>query len=417
MNRFIYGRGWVFEDETNGDGSGAGGGARPEEGGVQPGTPEGEAAPDTGTGAAPDAGGQAGGKGKEGAPQPSMKDAIDAALGYKKGPQGEVLDPTTGKPKETKPAPEQKPDRPVTDKWPNGKPKKDAQGRDLDENGKPVAKQPKTAAELDMKPEELKTLGGPKAQERFREVIGVLKEREATVAQLTEANKELATARDEMLGVLQDTKTTQDELAGYLEFNSMLKSGDPRQLEEALKIIENQRLILYKALGKEPAGGDLDLLADFPDLTKDVEESRLTRERALEIANGRRDRVAREEAERRAQHQSRSEQQTAEQQKKASDTALAEIEKWALSLGKNDLDYKAKEAKLIAKVPEVIKSYPPNLWLSTLKMVYEGIEIQKAPALGARQQMPLRPTGATPGAKAPASMLEAINQGLGYAKG
>jgi hypothetical protein len=77
--RFLFGRGWVFCDETNGtDANGAAGGA---------------AAVDDG-----DAGATT-----EGAPK-DMKSAIDAALGYKKGPNGEALDPLTGKAKE-----EQKP--------------------------------------------------------------------------------------------------------------------------------------------------------------------------------------------------------------------------------------------------------------------------------------------------------------------
>jgi len=66
-------------------------------------------------------------------------------------------------------------------------------------------------------------------------------------------------------------------------------------------------------------------------------------------------------------------------------------------------------------VDAVMKTYPPNLWLSTLQMMYEGIEIQKAALASGKQNQPLRPSGATPGAKAPNSMLEAINQGLGYA--
>jgi hypothetical protein len=62
----------------------------------------------------------------------------------------------------------------------------------------------------------------------------------------------------------------------------------------------------------------------------------------------------------------------------------------------------------------VLKEYPPNLWLPTLKRLYAGIAVEKAPAVGGGSK-PLRPTGARPGAKAPSTMLEAINTGLGYA--
>jgi hypothetical protein len=44
-------------------------------------------------------------------------------------------------------------------------------------------------------------------------------------------------------------------------------------------------------------------------------------------------------------------------------------------------------------------------------MLYDGIVIQKAPA--GKQVTPLRPSGLKPGAKAPTSMLEAINPASG----
>jgi hypothetical protein len=47
-------------------------------------------------------------------------------------------------------------------------------------------------------------------------------------------------------------------------------------------------------LGREPAGGGIDLLADFPDLQQKVAEAQLTREDALELAHSRRDKAARE---------------------------------------------------------------------------------------------------------------------------
>jgi hypothetical protein len=85
------------------------------------------------------------------------------------------------------------------------------------------------------------------------------------------------------------------------------------------------------------------------------------------------------------------------------------------SLASSDIDYKAKEAKVIDQVDEVIKNYPPEQWLPTLKLLYQGITITKA-APQRKSETPLRPTGAKPGAKAPSSMEEAISQGLGYAK-
>lgn len=347
-----------------------------------------------------------------------MKAAIDAGLGYRKGPGGEALDPLTGKPKEeAKPA--AKPEGKETETHhANGAPKKNDKGEALDDKGqvaKPAAAPKlKSAAELDLKPEEKKGLHA-KTQARFAEVIGALKTHEGTIAKQNDTIKTLGEARDAILGVLEETHTTQDQLSAYLEFNALLQSTDPKDLEAALQMVEQQRAALYKVLGREPKPGDLDLLSDFPDLKKQVDEDEITRAAALEIAKGRRERSARDTESQRQQQQQRSQQQTLEQRKQAGDTALKGIEQWTAGLAKSDLDYKAKEDKLLAKLDGVLKSYPPNQWLPTLQLLYEGIEIQKTDTGGSRQERPLRPSGAVPGAKAPNSMLDAINQGLGYA--
>lgn len=421
MNRFVFGRGWVLCDETDGqdNNGGVGGGASAD-----------DVVDDGDTVVVDDeAGGEKPAAKKEGAADEpkDMQTAIDVALGYKRDTDGNRLDAAgnithdkDGKAIEPKPAAP----KPPTDgkenetHHANGKPKKDATGQALDADGKVVkAAAPakaKTAAELALKPEEMKGLHA-KTQARFSEVITTLKAHETTIARQTESIKVLTEARDTILGVLEETNTTQDELGAYLEFNALLKSKDPKSLESALGMIENQRAVIYKALGREPADGGVDLLAEFPDLQQKVTEAQMTREDALELANSRREKAQRDAAARRAAEQNRTETQTAEQKKQAETTALTSIETWTKGLETSDLDYSAKEAKLLAKVPDVIKNYAPALWLPTLKMLYEGIVITKAqPAPGAGHR-PLRPSGAKPGDKKPADMLEAINQGLGYA--
>jgi len=410
---FIFGRGWVYQAPEGDDGAPGGGEAPAEEVIDEGGKPK-----DSGGG---DAAASEPAGAKEEAPK-DMKSAIDVGLGYKKGPGGEALDPLTGKVKEEPAKPgAAKPVGEVKETethHANGAPKKDEKGQALDDKGKVVkpaaAPKLKSAAELDLKPEEKKALHA-KTQGRFAEVITTLKAHEGTIAKQGDTIKTLSEARDAILGVLEETHTTQDQLSAYLEFNALLQSKDPKDLDAALRMVEGQRMALYKALGREPQGGDLDLLADFPDLKKHVEEEEITRAAALEIAQGRREKAAREANAQREQNQQRSQQQTAEQRKQAAEGALKGIEAWTAGLAKTDLDYKAKEDKLLAKVDGVMKSYPPNQWLPTLQLLYEGIEIQKAAPASGRQNQPLRPSGATPGAKAPNSMLEAINQGLGYA--
>lgn len=425
--RFIYGQGWTYEEEaTDGtQGGAAGGGAASGDDADGEDLVEGDTGDET---AQPGAGAKDGDvrgatadkTAKVEAPK-DMKAAIDAALGYKKGPNGEALDPLTGKVKPD--AGEKKPNAAAGDgketetHHANGTAKKGAKGEALDDKGQVVTKaapKVKTSAELALKPEELKALGA-KTGQRFTEMIGTLKSHEGTIAKQGETIKVLSEARDAILGVLQDTGTTQEQLGGYLEFNRLLHSSAAKDLEAALGMVESQRAAIYKALGREPKGGDLDLLAEFADLQQKVADGQITREDALELANGRREKAARDSAEQRQQQQQRQQTQTEAQAKQAADNAVKEIEKWTASLAKDDLDYKAKEDKLLSKLDGVLKEYPPNQWLSTLKLLYDGIEITKAPAGAGGSSKPIRPSGVRPGAKAPNSMLDAINQGLGYA--
>jgi hypothetical protein len=84
-------------------------------------------------------------------------------------------------------------------------------------------------------------------------------------------------------------------------------------------------------------------------------------------------------------------------------------------LSKSDLDYKAKEDKLLGETLEgVLKDYPPASLAPDPEAAVRGIVVQKAPAAPSGHK-PLRPSGAKPGDKKPGDMLEAINQGLGYA--
>lgn len=334
-----------------------------------------------------------------------MLEAINAGLDKK--PAGDKTDAAKdGAGDAAKPAKDAK----AADK----KPADEKAGKEeIGPDGKPKEKKPaalKTSTELALSPEEQKVLGA-KAQQRFGEVINTLKAREATIAELTQANTGLKEARDTILGVLEESRTSQDQLAQYLDFNAKITSGDPKQMEEALAMVEQQRAFLYQALGREPEGGGVDLLKDFPDLAKQVEDEEITRQAALEIATARRERNARQQAQQRQQQQRQQQTQTAEQKKAAAEAALTGIEKWTAGLLRSDLDYKAKEDKLLAKLNDVMTKYPPEKWLETLQLLYDGIVITKS-AGGADET--LRPTSRRPGAKAPASMLDAVNQGLGY---
>ncbi len=418
---FVFGRGGVFneevKDETNAGGGGAGhdgGTTAPDAGGDDV---VDEPAPGEGGAAAKPGAKKEGGEGETKVAEPKdMKAAIDVALGYDKDAKAAA----EKKAVEDNAATELKAKVEAGGKHANGTPKLNDKGEAQDEAGKPLkapaAAKLKTAAELDLKPEQKKLLAAD-TRIRFGELINTLKTHEGTLAKQTETITRLSGARDAILGALDDSRTSQEQLAQYLEFNTLVTSNNPKDWEQALAQIEQQRAALYKALGREPAGGEIDLLKDFPDLSKQVEDEEITRAAALEIAKGRRERAAAEAGRKRQESQQNQQTRTAEQFKTDSDTALKDIFAWTAEIAKSDIDYKAKEDKLLGETLDgVLKDYPPRLWLPTLKRLYAGLTVQKAPAVGnGKQERPIRPSGAKPGAKAPATMLEAINAGLGYA--
>jgi hypothetical protein len=407
--RFIYGQGWTqtYRAEAGEEGD-AGAAAGAPAGGVDKGDGEGGEAslPQDGNDkAAPIEDGAAGAdKTKKDAPKEITTDSLKAELDKKLGYDKEAKAADDKKAEETKAAGELAAKIEAAGKHANGTPKLNAKGEPQDEkgvSGKPAPVKAKTSAELALKPEELKQLGA-KTQARFHEMVNTVKALETTNADLTAKNEKLVSAHQGISEALRETRTSQEQFIAYLEFNELVTSGDPKKMHEALRIVNEQRVEIMKQLGVEDDGA-VDLLADFPDLAKDVEDERLPRERALEIAKQRRveaQRTAHAEAGGRQR-----EQQAAQEQ--AVDNGLNEIKKWQDKMLRDDIDYKAKEGKLISAVDGVIRNYPPRLWVSTLQMLYDGIVIEKA-AAPVRGPKPLRPSGGKPGDPVPTNLHEAM---------
>jgi hypothetical protein len=248
-----------------------------------------------------------------------------------------------------------------------------------------------------------KAVLGPKAQARFQELTHYGKVQYDRAERVQQENTTLVTARDNILKTFADAKADPQDLAALLDYNYRMKSGD---LEGALKIINNTRTGILKALGREEPG--VDLLAEHPDLKARVDNQEISRADALELANNRRANAARQQQDQSQQQQQRQTQQVQQTQQ----AALGEIQKWCAAKSTADIDYAAREAKIQPQIADIIKTYPPNLWLPTIQRLYESISVTKAPVVNLNPA--LRPNGAKPGDKAPNSMLDAIRSGLKY---
>lgn len=237
----------------------------------------------------------------------------------------------------------------------------------------------------------------PKAQERFQA--------------LSRTAKELAGQISAIQDIVRESGATPDEFIQTMFFLQDLKSDNKEGLQRAMSVIENVRHGLAQRLGIEAPG--IDLLHDFPDLKKEVEEYQITKERALEIANNRR--AARQgNAERERQDLIKSQEEAFNIEKT---TAIAEINKLSAEWHKSDIDFKPK-AQYIA---EVVKGwakdgtpFSPKQWPAVIKQMYA--DLSKGSSLTKKTEpktpLPLRPNGLTGGNKVPQTAIEAMNQKL-----
>lgn len=260
----------------------------------------------------------------------------------------------------------------------------------------------KSADDFALKPEEKKALSQA-AQIRFNELHAFGKGQQAEAQAARIEVERLSKVTKTMQEVYEEFKVEPDDLVPLLEYNLKLKSGD---LQGALKIVNEARAGILTALGREEPG--VDLLKEFPDLAARVQNQEIVREDALELANSRR-REAGARAQQEREQAGRRTEQTLEQ---AQNNGLTAIETWTKKMMADDIDFKAKETKILPKIDEIIKKNfdKPYMWLDLIQARYEGIEIVK-PATVA--DVPLRPSGAKPGAKQHTELTpDALKDGL-----
>lgn len=242
------------------------------------------------------------------------------------------------------------------------------------------------------------------SQKRFQKLVDVAKEATAKAQEIERSAKAHESTINNFRTILEETKTSPEDLNRLLDYNLMVKSGD---LEGALAALDEQRAIIARYLGR-PIDG-VDYLDGFDDLKQELREGKITPERAAELAKSRNvAHVFRQENER-----AQKETATHEQKQKSVDTALEQISKFAESKSQSDIDYKRKEEILLKAVDKISASFPPELWLSQVEMLYDTINSlpSAAPPVA---PTPLRPNAGGGGKPQARSMGDAIDQGLGY---
>ena len=237
-----------------------------------------------------------------------------------------------------------------------------------------------------------------RSQERFRKLID----------NNSELKTQLKSAQDDIhqfQNLVRETQTSPEEFGQLLNYARMVKNGD---FDGALRLLDDQRKMLALQMGRPLPGADP--LQDFPDLRQRVEAYQMDEQAALEIARSRK----MEFDTRQAQERQFAQRQSMEQQTHARQSAIQQIDQLGANWAKSDPDYAAKEEVILKQLPVIAQNYPPHMWAGQITMLYKTLSSMPAPQRQVNAS-PLRPTGQVAGNRQPASMLEAISSGLGYA--
>lgn len=247
------------------------------------------------------------------------------------------------------------------------------------------------------------------AQERFRSLVSMVRERDAQLEQVQAQATEMRQAVDGFQRMIVDSGANDQELVALFDFAKAIKSGNWSAAEPMLAHLTQQYRV---AMGRDPNGADP--FSAHPDLAQAVQEGKITAEAAREVLRARQ--VLADE-QRRTQA-AQAEQQTQQQYVASVQRATAEVGQMVRQWSATDLDWPKKQAMLQAQAVEIAKALPPEQWGFALQSAYKVIgETLKAsaparatPAAGAQ---PLRPSAASVGRREPANMAEAISAALG----
>ena len=247
------------------------------------------------------------------------------------------------------------------------------------------------------------------------EVQGRTRERmQQLIARVKEASAErekIQRERDDLVGMVAETRATPEQFNQTLEYLRAVNSGDPKQIEAAIGVLQTELAALSRMIGKPVPG--VDVLANHADLRQAVDAGDLSEAHARELAAAR---DARAFASRRYEAMSAEQQQAAAIE--LGRQGLNDLEKQLQA----DPEYARKRAILIPALQPVLAQLPPARWVETFKAAYDRLKLgpvaapaaaaaPAAPTTAAHQPLRAR-TPAGQAAKAPASLLEAINAGI-----
>lgn len=239
-----------------------------------------------------------------------------------------------------------------------------------------------------------------RAQARFKELAGRARDGEAW--------KERA---EQWQQTVESTGASPDQFGQLLTYSSLVNSGDPAKLRQAMAVLEQERATLARALGEEVPG--VDLLAAHPDLLERVGSGDMERASALELVRAR-DMAA---SSRQQQERWQADQLATQVRQQAVDGLNA----MGNQLAAQDPQYTAKYAAMQPMLP-IIAQLPPAQWSEAFMTAYRAVVVPAAaPATAPAQRLPQSPQplrgtnggGATSLQQQATTAQQAIEQALG----
>jgi hypothetical protein len=305
------------------------------------------------------------------------------------------------------------------DKAADGKPgepagKKPGDERSADDKAKDDAAAAAAAKKPDAVNDPIPPTLAKETQDRIRTLIKTTKD---TEAKATEATKQL----DYIVDGVRATGMNPQQYGEVLSFMQLFNSGDPKQQETALGLIENIADRLASLLGKERTTSDP--IKNFPDLVAAVAQGQMTRAWAGQMASARRQQTTRSEIETTA----RTAQSTEAAYAQEKETARVDMNKWETETAAKDPQFKLLAPKLIKELREDYQNVPPKEWLPRFQQAYRVAKAAAGPVRstttgqfvkgGVPVSQPLRArSSAAGGAGAPKTALDAMDAALASMK-
>lgn len=275
--------------------------------------------------------------------------------------------------------------------------------------GQQPGEQQLTDADLELSEDEKKNLSQG-AQGRFQKLASGYKEVNEKYETLQQQHAEIVeNTLNPVRKMFQESQLAPEEIGELFEYGKAIKTGD---YAAAGKILLRQVREYQLASGQTL--GEADPLEEFPDLRDQVSKMELPQDRALEIARARRT----QQQQQAQQEQQQQQQQTQQQQHQQVQGLMQKVGAWSNDMRGKDVQWPQIEEKLVAKIPDLVKTTRPELLMEKLEIEADKIrlELNKAPAPTPtpRSAQPLT-SGASGGgtARQPKSGAEAAMMALG----